>query len=54
MLDFISDSHCLFQVGGLEIFLMMIQSNGACMQTSLAVQEGLCNKLSFRCRINQF
>lgn len=41
MLNFISNYHYLFQVGGLEIFLMMIQNNGACMQTSLAVQEGL-------------
>ncbi|XP_022949767.1 uncharacterized protein LOC111453057 isoform X1 [Cucurbita moschata] len=27
-----------FQVDGLVIFLMMFQNNGACMQTSLAVQ----------------
>lgn len=30
----------LFQVGDLEIFLMMIQSSGAYMQTLLAVLEG--------------
>jgi len=49
---FISDSHYIFQVGALEIFLMTILNNGACMQTSLVVQEGLCKRLSFRCRVS--
>lgn len=35
----------LFQVAGLEIYLMMILNSGACMQISLAVQEGHCNML---------
>lgn len=39
-IEFFSECCHPFQVGGLVIFLMMIQSNGACMQTSLAVREG--------------
>lgn len=35
----------LFQVAGLEIYLMMIPNSGACMQISLAVQEGHCDML---------
>ena len=38
-IEFFSELHP-FQVDGLVIFLMMFQNNGACMQTSLAVQTG--------------
>lgn len=44
----------IFQVGSLEICLMMIQNNGACTLTSLVVQEGLYNKFSFRYRLPHF